>query len=127
MPLVTFDDRNVSSGKTVLFSGGTYNSRTVTLSDSSANYDILHIYFINNDNVITSQSVYNPNGKNVTAWANTTANGDGSYVKTATFSISGATITSRTSQYQHYMRSSLITTSAVNNVGVYAVIGEKLS
>ena len=44
-------------------SGGT--DGTVTLSDSSANYDYLEIYFRSNDGTdnIGSQKVYQPNGK----------------------------------------------------------------
>ena len=78
----------------VLYDGGTTGTAgTVTLSDSSANYSYIEIYFRSSgDNVFSSVKVYSPNGKRVhLGTVHYVADFD--YAKFAIVSISGTTIT----------------------------------
>ena len=118
--------KTYETGKTLLFSGGTYQTTTANLSDNASNYDLLKVMFINNDGIIGSVDVYDPNGKTISAWAYS-AGSTNAYAKGANFIINGTSITNTNTQKQHVMGGSTITTTAVNNVGIYAVIGEVLS
>lgn len=73
---VDFDGDSVPSGweevsgntlvAYTLFNSTSGERGTVTLSDSSANYDYIEIFYANNSGVNgSSVKVYNPNGKNV--------------------------------------------------------------
>lgn len=50
---------------TVLYDNSTGSSGTITLSDSSANYSYLEIFFRNGDSFYNSVKVYSPNNKKI--------------------------------------------------------------
>lgn len=113
IPIVYFDRKNHSVGincipkfvgslevnsvsvlGNVLYDGGTTGTAgTVTISDSSANYSYIEIYFRSSgDNVFGSVKVYSPNGKRVhLGMVHYVADYD--YAKFAIVSISGTSIT----------------------------------
>lgn len=54
-----------------LYNSSSGTTSTVTLSDSSANYNYIEIYFKNGDNIYSSTKVYAPNGKTASLNINT--------------------------------------------------------
>ncbi|MBR4266494.1 MAG: hypothetical protein IKQ46_10620 [Bacteroidales bacterium] len=77
-----------------LYNNASGTSGTVPLSDSAANYNYLEIYFKDNDDIYNSIKAYNSNGKKLSlitiATASTATRG---WIKNASVSVSGSTIT----------------------------------
>lgn len=130
--IVEFDGDTVPEGyeavedKVVtLYENSSGSNGTITLSETSANFKELEIFFRNNDNVYNSVKVSSPNGKAVHLAANTTTSGM-SYHKEKTISITGTTIQTRyTNGYIEYSISSggVSYTGANNYIYIIKVIG----
>ena len=77
-----------------LYNNSSGTSGTVTLSDSSSNYEYIEIYFKDNDNCYASFKAYGPNGKTLLLTTNKTASaGSKGWIKNAKIEISGSSIT----------------------------------
>ena len=116
-------DGNVFS-EYVLYDSDTGTTDTVTLSDSSANYDYIEIFFTDNNSAYTSVKVPNADGKYASLtcyWVG--ANSNALYVNSKIVSISGTSIT-----VYRYIQASFEgswSKSAVNNIKIYKVVGYK--
>ncbi len=77
-----------------LYNNTSGSNGTITLSDSSANYRYIEIYYKSNDNYYNSVKVQNPNNKSITLM-NMTPVSTNIYIKSTLIEISGATITPR--------------------------------
>ena len=86
-------DPTSGTKEVVLYDNPTGSSGTITLSDSSANYTYLEIFYRNNDNIYSSLKVYQPNGKQITMMSNWASGANGMYLKGDRGTISGKTIT----------------------------------
>lgn len=76
-----------------LYNNSSGSNTSVTLSDSSANYDKLYIEYKDNDGVYNSAIVLNPNGKTIYTMIQYPYQNGVSYIKSCQWSISGTTIT----------------------------------
>lgn len=108
--------------RTVLFSGD--QKTPITLSDSAANYDMLRIFFRDNNYVYGSVDVYSPHGKNVGITTNYNDTG-AAYVKMQTVTIDGVTIdqTTNTYGYELSFHESTFGRTIVNNINYVRVEG----
>ena len=83
--------------RTRLYDNSTGTNGTVTLSQSSANFNYLMIYYRNNDNFYASVKVPSPNGKKAwlsCGWIGNSTTDTSSYImKCKTVNISGTQIT----------------------------------
>lgn len=81
-------------GVETLYDNSSGTIGTVTLSSSAANYDYLEI-FTNQSNLdgYSSYKIANPNGKNISIYANMRDSSNVTYVKSKKYSISGTSIT----------------------------------
>ena len=107
----------------VLYDGGTTGTAgTVTLSDSSANYSYIEIYFRSSgDNVCGSVKVYSPNGKRAhLGTVHYVADFD--YAKFAIVSISGTSITFL-QNYQLTLKNNGNTWSSESAIYITRVVG----
>lgn len=120
------DFAEITPASYTLFDNINGTQSTITLSDSSANYYFLEIYFKNNDNAYCMSAVYEPNGK--TACINT-MNVEPPYVyfKSAYVAISGSTITFTASKNGNAYASngSTVTLSSNNQISIVRVVGYK--
>lgn len=74
----------------VLYSGSFKDTSEITLSETAANFSEMIIQFQNDDGMVGSAHVYDPNGKIVPlTLTNISANHNTVYVKTKLYSISG--------------------------------------
>ncbi len=110
-----------------LYSNNSGTSGTVALSDSSANYDKLVVYYFNDDSHCFSVEIASANGKTTNLITNRVLNSNSTlYVKASQVSISGSTITFDGNY--GYVR---ITSSSVNisvsdqKIKIYKVVGYK--
>lgn len=76
-----------------LYNNSSGSNTSVTLSDSSANYDKLYIEYKDNDGVFNSAIVLNPNGKTIYTMIQYPYQNGVSYIKSCQWSISGTSIT----------------------------------
>lgn len=115
-----------------LFTGefnATYN-KTVTLSESAANFSRMVLYCQNNDGVVTSVDVDNPNGKNVGVTMAQVSSGTNPniYIKYKSFHISGTSITNQHTTYNVRGEATIKnnanpTTTTMERIGIVKVIG----
>lgn len=109
---------------TTLYENSTGATGTVTLSDSSANYDYIEIFFTDNNNAYNSVKVPNANDKYVSLtcyWVGASSNA--LYINSKIISISGTSIT-----VYRYIQANFEgswSKSAVNNIKIYKVMGYK--
>ena len=106
---------------TILYTGDEFNS--VLLSDSSANYSFLEIFFQGASNY-NSVKVYSPNGKKAyltTGWMNTNHSGN---FKMAIVQISGNTISKVNYTALNY-DTNYANGSEENGISIVCVIGYK--
>lgn len=104
-----------------LFNGST--TGTVTLSDSSANYSYLEIFYEGANN-FNSVKVFEPNNKNVyliSGWLNGNTNGN---IKIASVNVSGTSITKINYSAINYSTNSIVTNEE-NQMTIKKVIGYK--
>ena len=111
----------------VLYDNSTGTNGTVTLSDSTANYDYLEIYFRTNDstNYKNSVKIYSPDNALVPlSYPLVAANGTAIYWKTKTVRVSGNSIFS--SDGSRYAEATIKATTSIsqkNYVYITKVIG----
>lgn len=111
-----------------------YNSTTggttgdVTLSDSSANYDYMEIYFRSNDGTdnVGSQKVYQPNGKTtyLLYWFLFDGGTNNTYAKIKKVNISGTSIS--VASYAEINITNGTTASANDGIYITRVVGYKV-
>lgn len=98
-PLQVYDDDGNlvggSSNEVVLYDNETGSSETITLSETSANFKYLEIFYKDNDGTFSSIKVYNPNSKQIdistmARWSSTI------YLKQRRAVISGTSISKGT-------------------------------
>ena len=111
----------------VLYTGDT-NTGTITLSDSSANYDHIDIVYRSNDgsNYVSTKRVYSPNSK-ITDLQTTHSTGGAIYTKYAEVSIGGTSIDFIRSHEYYFSNSSgsQISSYDANNIYITKVVGYK--
>ena len=117
---VDYTQRYFDNTETVLFYAEQGYEGTVTLSETSANFSYLEIYYRNNDGYYDCKKIYNPNGKkcglNLTYY-NTGVNQFQHWSGTA--SISGTTIT----HTLDYYTSNSTTATSINYIYIVRVVG----
>ena len=81
----------------VLYANDSGSNSSITLSESSANFDYIEIFFKSNDDYYNSLKIYKPNGKmaSLSCWYSFTSEA-GTYLKVKTVNISGTTISNVT-------------------------------
>lgn len=79
----------------VLYDDDTYTNGPITLAESAANFSRLVICARNNDGFYSSAEVWHPDGKTVSLFS-VTPTSDAMYVKSRCVTISGTTISTRT-------------------------------
>ena len=77
----------------VVLCTNTQDTANVTLSVSASNFKILEIFFRDNDNVVNSVRVYEPNGKTAFLSIQYPYQNGVTYIKSCQVSISGTSIT----------------------------------
>lgn len=110
---------------TVLYNDTTGTTGSVTLSDSSANYNYMEIYFRTNDGLgyTGCQKVYNPDAKKTCLIYWHLSSGTYSYVKVKGISISGTSITNNL--YSEISISNSVSSTSTNNIYITRVVGYK--
>lgn len=108
----------------VLYENSSGTAGTVTLSESSYLYKYLEIFFKNNDDMVSSIRVDNPNGKDVLL-VSTTPNYDGNtYLKSTMYSISGTKMTpEQFSQVTFFADKTLSVNTSENRISIVKVLG----
>ena len=105
-----------------LYNNSTGTNGTVTLSETSANFDYLEILYRSNDPVYSSCRVYSPNSKAVDLTTSRYFNGS-VYHKTAKKDISGTSITSGSEAEYSYANAGTITVNTNNYIYIVMVVG----
>ena len=77
----------------VLYNNSTGSKETITLNDSTENYEYIEIFYKNNDGQFNSLKVYEPNGKKIILMSVTPAGGTTNYLKSTRMTISQDKIT----------------------------------
>lgn len=120
VPYVLYDNWN-----------NTVDNASITLNDSLANYQVIDIIFKDNDGIVNSATVYNPNGKFVSLSIQHANVGDSDlYIKGKTVSCNNNTISTRMSttyvqNFQASISGSSTTYRKGNYIAIVAVIGYK--
>lgn len=125
-PNGTWQEATIGAGIS-LYSNSSGTSNTVPLSESSANFESIEIYFKNNDGDYNSTKVYSPNGKTVLLTTSRTASsGARGWIKNAKVEISGSSITFSADKGQITLVSAGNTAvSADSVISICKVIGYK--
>jgi hypothetical protein len=118
----------------VLYANETGSNSSITLSESSANFDYIEIFYKSNDDYYNSLKIYKPNGKmaSLSCWYTFTSEA-GTYLKVKTVNISGTTISNvtKTGGKSAYAEvnittdSDKVTKSSSNYIWITRVIGYK--
>lgn len=105
--------------------GTTGTNGNVTLSESSANFAYIEIFFRSNNNDFSSIKVYMPNGKTVSLSINhpTGTGTNANYFKTKTMSISGTSMTNQYYSEVAFANGGTITITGSNYIYVTRVVG----
>lgn len=112
----------------VLYNNSTGSDSTITLNDSSANYEYLEIYFRTNDSNVYQSSirVFSPNGKYVPLIFYLVAgNGTSIYAKMKNVFINGNTISNYGSRYCEMSITSSVSVKNNNFIYITRVVGYK--
>lgn len=109
-------------GGKILFDDSTGTTGTVTLSETSANFDYLEIIYKTNDNCISSVKVNEPDGKRVSLIGQY-GSGTQIWIKTAVIDISGTSITKNKYNEIALTNGSAVSVSANNLIYITQVIG----
>jgi hypothetical protein len=111
-----------TGGGQLLYNNSSGTQSTVTLSDTSANYDYLNIYFRQDDNAQGFSRVYAPDGKLAIFCLYNYASGT-MYWKMAQVSISGTSITWVANRTGWAYGSSTLTVTSDNKIWIVRVEG----
>ena len=109
----------------------TVDNASITLNDSLTNYRVIDIIFKDNDGIVNSATVYNPNGKFVSLSIQHANIGDSElYIKGKTVSCDNNTISTRQSttyvqNFQASLNGSSTSYKKGNYIAIVAVIGYK--
>lgn len=109
-----------------LYENSSGTQSTITLSDSSANYEYIEIYFKDNTECYEFSKVYNPNGVAIPLnTIKTSATCDRVWIKTSVISINGNIITFTVEACQLTIRTSTITIDSGNIILICKIVGYK--
>jgi hypothetical protein len=107
-----------------LYDNSSGSNGTITLSDSAANYNILEIFYRdNNGNDYNSTRVFGPNGKNVYLSCIEAASTPATNIRTSRYSISGTSMTVSAYTYTQIPNKNNPSVSANNYLYVTKVMG----
>jgi hypothetical protein len=114
----------VFNAETVLYDDATGSGTSVTLSETSANFTYIEIFYRDNDSVFGSQKVYSPDGKKVALIIiNLSDTASRTYFKSGQATISGTGISFSNSGFGYNGESTMTATSTVaapvNNPRIY--------
>lgn len=111
----------------VLYNNTSGSNAEITLSDSSANYEYIEIFYRNNNSVYSSLKVYQPNGKSVLLPCNIGNSGNQIWVQTSTWSISATNVSpvSTRSVQLSLTSSGVSSVSNTNQLYITRIIGYK--
>lgn len=117
--------QEISETEIILYENSNGANGTVTLNESSANFNYIEIFYGNSAKSGTnSVKVYQPNGKGVDMSLYATADNNNLYIVTCRSNISGTTITP--SQYgttQFVASSGTFNITTSNSIYIYRVVG----
>lgn len=114
--------RETSSGRgTVLYDNSSGTTGTITLTDSSANFNYIDIIFNNN----CYRRVYDPNNKSTTLFDIGADSYSTVYFNQNTINISGNTITVVGNLMAYASNGTTMTTQQVNTISINKIIGYK--
>lgn len=110
-----------------LYENSSGTQSTITLSDSSANYEYIEIYFRDNSSCCEFSKVYNPNGVAITlSTIKVSSNYDRVWIKPSVISISENTITFTIEACRAtLMKSNEITITNTSNIWICKIVGYK--
>jgi microcystin-dependent protein len=108
----------------VLYNNATGTTGTVTLSDSSANYTYLEIYF-NKSGCYGSVKIYQPNGKDVALFVSNAYDTGLTQDFTSKININGTSITKLFYMYKNYNASGFTGAGIANEIVINRVVGYK--
>ncbi len=109
-----------------LYENSSGSNGTITLSDSAANYNILEIFYRdNNGNDFNSTRVFGPNGKNVYLSCIEAASTPATNIRTSRYAISGTSMTVSSYTYTQIPNKNNPSVSANNYLYVTKVFGYK--
>ena len=107
----------------VLYNNSSSQTANVTLSESANNYSFLEIYYKDNDGVVNSVKVDNPNGKTVYLMIQYPYQSGVTYIKSCQVSISGTSITASNYSSMTIRSGNAPTIANDNYIYIYKVIG----
>lgn len=99
------------------------NGETISLSDSSANYTYIEVFFRSTDNVYNSVKAYQPNGKIIDLTSRYYLGGV-LYAKTSSYTFDGSSLT-RTTTCSWWLSSSSQAVSTSSDIYITRIIGYK--
>lgn len=118
------DWRELQTKERTLYENNSGTTGTVTLSDSTANYRYIEIYYKTNDNYFGSTKVYDANGKNVVLLlSNPTNNSARSYLKSTQYNISGTKLTPQKYSEVRLDAGGVTVDEASNLISIVKVVG----
>ena len=113
----TWNSWQLVGSEVVLYNDATGTNGTVTLSETSANFTYLEVFYRDHDNHYNSVKIYSPNGK--TFWMDggwITDNNNGGNIKVAYSTINGTSITKT-----RYLEGTIGGSGTLNNNYIYIV------
>ena len=119
------DWRELQTKERTLYENNSGTTGTVTLSDSTANYNCIEIFYKTNDNLYGSCKVNSANGKNIVITSSMPTNDSGNcYLKSTQYSISGTKITpQKYSEVALYTKGDLKVDASENRITIVKVVG----
>lgn len=108
---------------TVLYDNSSGSNGTITLTETSANFNYLEIHCKSNDGVFFCQKVQAPNGKQVSLNMVFSTESATAYLKNRLIQISGTTISNYGSRYTESKLTTATSTSTSNTIYITKVVG----
>lgn len=121
---LAFED-DVQTKSIELYNNTSGTNASLTLSDSSANYEYIEIFFRDNDGNYNSIKIYQPNGKNASLISQYNNGGTTVWFKIAIVAISGTSITFGNCEEVKLVHGSSIQASKATNIYITRVVGYK--
>ncbi len=112
----------------VLYNNATGTTGTVTLSESSANFSYLEVFYGNsNKSGCASAKVYSPNGKGLEMAIHNFSTSEypsgALYISQTRATIAGTTITPVGASYSVFKTANVFDSQALNTIYIYRVVG----
>lgn len=112
---------------TTLYNNASGSNTSIVISDSSANYNYIEIFYGWGDGTtfgLSSERIYNPNGKKANLKITALNNGY-IYIASSLWTISGTSITLNTGEQWRIGTSPNVTRTQTNQIGIVRVLGYK--